>query len=298
MKVLKPVKFVQSMLLSSTATDSTPIYSPTTTYAKDALVQYEGNIYISLVASNIGKTPGVLGSEGNWLIKGPTNVYAMFDNQVSTQTIATSPLTVTFAPSAVVDTIALVNISSAVTVSIDVLDKPGGVNVFSRVYQLDGTIITDWFGYFFEPFNLSSELIIQGIPLYSSAVITISITSGGSVGVGSILFGNVYKLGHTAYGSSVGIRDYSIKETDAFGNTTFVQRPYSRRGSFSIDIPKANLNKVSKILESIRTTPVVWIATEDDNYQFSTIFGYYKDYNIEISYPSHSLCSLDIEGLT
>lgn len=286
------------MLLSSTATDSTPLYSATTTYAKDALVQYEGNVYISLVASNIGKTPGALGSEGNWLIKGPTNVYAMFDNQVSTQTLATSPLTVTFTPNAVIDTIAIVNISTATTISVNVLDKPGGVNVFSQTYQLDGTVITDWFAYFFEPFDLSSELIVQGIPLYSTAVITIEISSGGSVGVGSVLFGTIYKLGSTSYGSSVGIRDYSIKETDAFGNTTFVQRPYSRRGSFSIDIPKSNLNKVSKILESIRTTPVVWIASEDDDYQFSTIFGYYRDYNIEISYPNHSLCSLDIEGLT
>lgn len=297
MKVLTPVKFVQSMLVSSTATDSTPLYSAATTYEKDVLVQYEGNIYISLVASNIGKTPGALGSEGNWLIKGPTNVYAMFDNQVSTQTIATSPLTITFTPNAVIDAIAIVNISTATSVSVNVLDRPGGVNVFSKTYQLDDTIIMDWYEYFFEPFDIASEIIIQGLPLYSTAVITIDIASATTVAVGSMLFGSIDTLGATSYGSSVGIRDYSIKETDAFGNTTFVQRPFSRRGSFSIDIPKANLNKVSKILESIRTTPVVWIATDDDDYQFSTIFGYYRDYNIEISYPTHSLCSLEIEGV-
>lgn len=297
MKVLKPVKFVPSMLLSSTATDSTPLYSATTTYAKDALVQYGSNIYISLVASNIGKTPGAIGSEGNWLIKGPTNVYAMFDSQVNTQTIAASPLTITFTPNVTIDAIAIVNISTATTVTVNMLDRPGGVNVFSKTYQLDGTIITDWYGYFFEPFDIDSEIVIQGIPLYPTAVITVSITSATTVAVGSLLFGSIDTLGTTSYGSSVGIRDYSTKETDAFGNTTFVQRPFSRRGSFSMDIPKANLNRVSKTLEAIRTTPVVWIASDDDDYQFSTIFGYYRDYNIEISYPTHSLCSLEIEGL-
>ncbi len=298
MKVLKPVKFVQSMLLSSTATDSTPTYNAGTTYAKDELVQYQGDIYISLVASNTGKTPGAAGSEANWLIKGPNNVYAMFDKQVSTQTTTTSPLTVVFSPGVVTDSLALVNLSSTITVKVDVLDKPGGVNVFSKTYSLDGTIITDWFEYFFEPYDLSTELIVQGIPLYSTSVISLEISSGGSVAIGNLSFGSIYKLGNTTYGSSVGIRDYSIKETDAFGNTSFVQRPFSRRGSFNLDIPKSDLNKVSKILEEIRTTPVVWVATDEDDYQFSTIFGYYKDYNIEIIHPSYSTCSLEIEGLT
>ena len=295
MKVLKPVKFASSMLTSSTAVDTTPVYNSATTYAVNVVVQYQNNLYVSAADSNTNHTPGDVGSESWWVLKGPNNIYAMFDGQVSTQTSASSPFTVVLTPGTVVTTLALFNLSNVNTIAVSATSS--STQVFNKTYNLDSTSITDWFDYFFQEYELATELIVNSLPLYSDLVITVTLSGGSPLKVGSLVFGRLYEIGLTNYGASTGIRDYSIKRTDDFGNTTFVERPFSRRGNFNIQIDKENLNKVNRILEELRATPAVWIASEADEYQFSTIFGYYKDYNIEISYPSYSLCSLEIEGL-
>ena len=60
-----------------------------------------------------------------------------------------------------------------------------------------------------------------------------------------------------------------------------------------------DLNKVQSTLYKIRAKPVVWIATEDDMYSESLIvYGFYKDFNCDLSYPTFGLYSLELEGLS
>ena len=113
-----------------------------------------------------------------------------------------------------------------------------------------------------------------------------------------LLAGTFYELGDTQYGASSGITDYSVKDTDAFGVTTFVQRAYSDRNSLSLMFDNAQLNKVKGVLKSVRATPCAWIGTDVDGYEVLDTLGFYRDFSIVISYPTQSLCSLEIEGLT
>jgi hypothetical protein len=39
----------------------------------------------------------------------------------------------------------------------------------------------------------------------------------------------------------------------------------------------------------------VWVGSEE--YASMIVYGFYKDFSIEISYPTVSICSLEIEGL-
>jgi len=41
----------------------------------------------------------------------------------------------------------------------------------------------------------------------------------------------------------------------------------------------------------------VWIGADDDRFSPLTMLGFYRDFNIDIAYPEHSLCRLEIEGL-
>ena len=300
MKVIKPVTFTTSMLISSTATETYATYNPATTYAKDTIVYYQTHLYISLVNSNVGHQPDLTASATYWLEYGPGNVHAMFDNQVSTQTVTTSPLTVWIAPGQRINSLAVLNVEGATSCTIEVRDgSTTGTVIYTKTINMDATIIADWYAYFYEPYDLKSTIILTDIPPYLNPYIKVSLTNtSGNIKCGNVSFGTVYDLGNTQMGATSGIIDYSTKTTDAtYGTTTFVKRAFSKRMEVSLFVQNMQINKVQNVLQDIRATPCVWIGTDYEGYETLTMFGFYKDFTFEIAYPTYSLCKLQVEGL-
>lgn len=283
------------MLLSTTAVETVAAYNPATTYAKDAEVNYSNSIYVSLSAGNTGNTPDT--SPTFWLRKSANNTYSMFDEFVNTQTTAASPLVIELKPGEMVNSLAFFNLGGVTDIHIVVKDSPGGTTVLDETYNLDDTTIIDWYMYFFEPYDLRTDFVLQNIPPYPNAVITCTFTSGSSVQVGTVVFGNVYQIGKTQYGVTTGIRDYSTKNVNTFGITTFTQRAFSKRMEANVYINNSDLRFVQKLLQDLRATPTVWIGSDADGYDVLSVYGYYRDFNIEIPYPNNSFCRLEIEGL-
>lgn len=296
MKVIRPIEITPNKILSSTVTEIYPTWSSATTYALGAKVIYNNRTYESLIASNLNKQPDT--NPTSWLDVGPSNKTAMFDNQVNTQTTATTSFTTIFQPGSAFNSVSFLNLKG-VSIGIVVKDSPAGSVVFSESMNLDGSVIEDWYAYFFEDFDVRTEVIFSNIPPYVNAVIEVTITAGtgAAVAIGSAAVGNLIDIGLTQYGLGYGIRDYSVKETDDFGNTKFVERAFSKRMSPNIFVENNRLNYVAKTLEKLRATPALFIATEDSRFEGTIVFGFLKDWNIEISYPEHSMLSAEIEGL-
>lgn len=294
MKVIKPTSFTPSMLVSSNAVESHAAYNASTSYSKDNIVDYGTHLYQSLVNNNLGNTPST--SPLHWLDIGPDNIHAMFDNQISTSTVSTTPLSVVFKPR-IFNSLALLGLVGN-SLSVTVRDGTGGPITYSATFALDGTIISDWYQYFFEPFVQKSEVVMTDIPPFSNSEVTITLTGGSTVQVGLCSFGTFYFLGDAEYGANVGITDYSRKDTDDFGVTTFVQRAYSKRMSARLMLDTAQINRVQRILADIRANPSIWIGADGDDYLPTLMLGYYRDFSIEIAYQNKSFCSLEIEGLT
>jgi hypothetical protein len=300
MKVIKPTPFNPSMLVSTTAPEPTAAWVSGTSYAKDAKVTYPvtdsgttiNHIFISLVSTNTA-TPGTDATK--WLDLGPCNKCAMFDNQISTATIAPSPLVVVFKPG-IFNSLALMGLTGN-QLDVTVKDGTGGPIIYSDSFPLDGTIISDWYQYFFEPFVQKSEVVMTDIPPFSNSEITLTLTGGSDVQIGLCNFGTFYFLGDAEYGANVGITDYSRKDTDDFGVTTFVKRAYSKRMSARLMLDTAQINRVQRILADVRATPSVWIGADGDDYLPMLMLGYYRDFSIDIAYQNKSFCSLEIEGL-
>lgn len=294
MKVIKPTAFdATTQLVSTTATDPTPAWSSATTYALAARVVFLHTIYESLVASNVNKNPAA--SPDAWLAIGPDNPNAMFDGQVSTATTATNSLSVTMR-TRLANSLALLGlVGSSVTVT--VRDGLGGPVVYNKTFSLDGSFVYDYYMYVYEPNVQIGELVLTDLPPYTSAHTTIAMTGAGAVEIGQAASGTFYDLGSAEYGATAGITDYSRKETDEFGNTTFVQRAYSKRMSARLMLNNGQMNKVQRVLSDLRATPAVWIGADSPEYLPLVVFGFYRDFNIEVSYPTYSYCSLDIEGL-
>lgn len=295
MKVIAPTSFVAAThFVSSNAVETIATYAAGTTYASGAQVVYNTRIYQSLAGSNTGHTPDI--SPTWWLDIGPSNIYAMFDNQISTATTkAASPLTVTLSPG-LCNSVALLGLVGT-SLTVTMLDAPAGATVYSKTVSLEGSVVLDWYQYFFEPFSQIDQVVLTDLPVYSGGRLTVSVSGASAVAAGGLLFGTFYELGTAEHGATAGILDYSRKETDAFGTTTFVRRAFSKRMSVRLMLQTDALDKVQRILAALRATPAVWIASDDGAYRPLTVYGFYRDFSLEVAYRDRSYCSLEIEGL-
>lgn len=294
MKLINPIAVTDSLLTSSTV--------PETDYAEWAVGTTYGlgdlkilasthRIYKSLQAANTGHNPTDAASAW-WVDVGPTNKYAMFDSVVSTQTTTGTSLTVVLTPGAI-NSLALINIQAeSLTVSMTSL----GVTVYSRTMSLVSDIASgDWFGYFFEPYRAKTDVVLTDLPSYTNGVLTVTLTHASAVKVGSLVVGLLADLGSAQYGAKAGIVDYSRKETDTFGNTVLTKRSYSKRMTVNLIFETGDLDGIHQTLALVRSTPVVWIAAE--TYSSFIIFGFYKDFEVDLATNDYSYCSLQIEGL-
>jgi hypothetical protein len=299
MKMIKPTVLTDAMFTSSTAPEPQATYSywaSGTSYSiGDKAVRAETHrIYESLTNSNLGNTPET--SPTDWLDIAPSNQWAMFDDVVGTSTTIASPLTVVIEPGQL-GGLALMELVGEQAV-ITLKDATGGTTVYSKTVDLDGTIITSWYDWFFEDYVQLTDLVLTDLPSnYPNGELTISITGTGDVSCGVCKFGTVLEIGDTMWGATAGIKDYSRKDTDAFGNTVIVERSYAKRNDFKIQMLPADFNKIYRTLASVRATPCVWIGTEVEGYLPLLVYGFYNDFSIDVAYHSMHYCSLEIEGL-
>jgi len=170
-------------------------------------------------------------------------------------------------------------------------------NIYFQEYTLNSALVDNWYDYFYKDYILLSEAIFENIPVYTRTRITVCVV-GDIVKCGIVFAGSSTRIGTTQYGASAGIIDYSKKETDEFGTTTFIKRAFSKRMNVNLILPSSDLFRVQRILSDIRATPCVWIGSDADIYKSLIMYGYYKDFSLEIPYPEYSYCSLQVEGLT
>jgi hypothetical protein len=285
-----------SGLVYTNLTNAYAEWSSGTTYALGTSVSYGIlGTYISLQNSNLNQNP--ITATSYWSRTGPTNKMAVFDDQISS--ISSSSSDIIFAVTASsIDTVALLNVTGSKT-SIAVTDTGLKTKIYHNAQQLTGGDSLDWYSYFFyDSDTIRTMSVYMDIPTASNVLITIKISGTGTISLGSFITGIMKFIGDTQYGVSAGIIDYSRKDTDEFGNITFIKRNYSKRINASVSLTNANLNKVQRILYQIRATPVLWLASTDIQFEEPLItYGFYRDFSTEISYPTHSICNLQIEGL-
>lgn len=95
----------------------------------------------------------------------------------------------------------------------------------------------------------------------------------------------------------LGIQDYSVKTQDDFGNYQIVERSYSRKVSLLMRVDNEAVDALHRFLcRGTDQFPAIYIGAT--TYGASYVFGFYKEFNIEIPHNAFSVCSIEIEGLT
>lgn len=297
LSVLAPISITDTMLTSSSVAETDyPVWNSATTYALGdrVIMTSTHRIYESLKAGNLNKDPSVqanqVGSPAWWLEVGPTNRWAMFDNNTSTATSGASPLTVVIKPG-FSNCIYLGKIN-ADHLHLIVKDAPGGNIIFEYDEDLENSAPDDYYEYFFDPFDPQEDYLARDIPPYNDMEYTIILTKlSGSPALGLCAIGDLKPLGATQYGAKVKPKTYSYMKTDSFGNVTIIRRQSATDMSASAIMPLKNANTVIKTVQSVLDVPCVWVGTDLPEYSGLRVFGLGSG---ELEYVNYSEAQLTI----
>jgi hypothetical protein len=238
-----------------------------------------------------------------WLEVSPTNRWKLFDQTIGTSTEKATSMTYVLKAGRI-NSVALLALDAA---SVDIALSTNGEVVYSGSADLlSGNTVGDWYQYFYEPIYQKDSLVVTSLvdaallnlPALGEAILTITIKYPSQVAkIGALVVGLSSFLGLTQYAPSVGIIDYSKKETDEFGNTQVIVRTYSKRMQAETIIKNETVDNVSRVLSIYRSTPLVWVGT-DNIFNSLVVYGFCKDWEITVREPTVSSLRLDIEGLT
>ena len=292
MKMIRPLTVTDAMLTSSSVPETEfPAWSAATTYAVGDKTIKAHRLWQSVVAANLNHDPETAGVSF-WVDVGPTNRWALFDTTVGTRTTATNSLAVTLAPGR----IDALSILSATCATAAVVLTVGAETVYSRTESMIDSGVIDWFGYFFDEPVPRSDLVLTDLPVYGEGVLTVTLSGVGSIACGAMIVGRQAEIGNVLQSPTVGIIDFSSITRDDFGNPTLVKRSFSKRCEVKLVLTRAQVDYVYGLLTDYRATPMVWIGGAN-TYQALIVFGYYKDFEIDIAFPDFSYCTLSIEGM-
>ena len=294
MEILNPITITDGMLTSNITITETAWTAGTYSLGTQ---RYKGTILYQVIVTSTSDDPavGVLADPPTWSNIGSINKWKMFNEIVGDQSSRATPIDVTIVSPSVVTSLALINIEAS-SVSVTVTDPIDGL-VFSETKATADIGVIDWWEYFFLPYESLGDMIFTGLPSYSNANTRVVITqAGGTAKCGELVLGQSKFIGYTQFGTSVGIIDYSKKETDALGRFIISPKAFSKRIDFDIDLDTNAVSSVQKYLADNRTRPMVWIG--DPVTPATIVYGFFKNFSIVLSNPASAACTIQVEGLT
>ena len=259
--------------------------------------------YAGTDGTNTTDSPSVdykkLPSERKWIKIAPTNYYAMLDGETQTQTNNTDAIIVEIAINNY-DAISLLGVV-AQSVTVELRDAVTSEIYYTKTIDMfDYEGIVDFYSYCFNDIQTKPSLYIDDIPLYTDAVLKITIdNTGGIASCGRLVCGRTYYIGKTGYGVNLSQESYSKKETDVFGNTTLIHSNSLNIDSYEVYIQTQSVPNIRRKFKELDAVALLFIMDESENSQLENLlnFGYYQNFSILIPDSQISTASIQIKGI-
>jgi hypothetical protein len=300
MKVIAPYS-IGATLINEFPASPEATWGAGSLYALGTRVQVGGTtnrVYESLISNNVNKPPAT--TPAAWFDLGPTNPYALLDSDYGNESKGTGEITVQFEADKNIDALGLMSMNAT---SVRVIITHDGIGQYDQLFIINGALELQpkFYNNFLDDDSSGKRIdfVIQDLPINPLTDVpchVMLIFTGDNVAIGAVLTGKATTFGFVVLGSKVGIRDFSKKEVDDFGNYKIVKRRFSKFISASCVVEKADVDRMQNFFAQFRTTPMIWIL--DSDYQALLVYGYYREFEIEIAYPTQSICTLELEGLT
>ncbi len=298
MRMLIPEVLTDAALVSTNLSENDhPEWDGATAYntGDQVIIAAQHNRYEAIQA-NTGINP-VSDAGQNWLELGATNRWKAFDQFLADPAALANQIQYELRPGSLCTAVALFGLEGS-TVQLVVTDPVDG-EVFNQTKALvyPGDVI-DWYSYFFAGIKTDPEVLFADIPPYPDATFQIIITNtGGTAEVGQIVLGEDFEIGETRVGTGVSVEDYSRKERDTFGRPIIVERAYAQLVDFDFTIFTGNTRYVQRLIAARRAKPTVFYTAPDRQELGTLVYGLTGQLQINLSTPTLSEVTLEVEGL-
>lgn len=294
-----PLAITAAMITSSTAVQKLPgelEWSADTDYAVGTVV-----FRASLGRRFENQIPGVDSSPPEddsmrWYDLGTTGPLSMFDNEVSTQSMAPDALTVVFRPGAF-NALYLAGLDGT-SLEVTIKDAPGGAVIHSFTEWLEDSEPEDYYEYFFSPYIPKTDFLATDLGPYANCEVMITVSAPGGVArCGMASLGDLTSLGGPALRNvNVAPKSYARITTDDRGKTSI------KRGKAAIDmqisalVPFAQSNTVVDALTRVLGVPCTWIGTDAQHLRSMRTFGLGNG-KLVYDKRDHATLTLTVEGM-
>lgn len=299
MRMIESIPVTPGMMTSSTVPeDEFPVWQSTETYPLGGKVIQNHRVYESVQAGNVSHNPAADVTRTWWVDIGATNRWRAFDGRLAPPTSQAETISYVITLNKRIDSVAMFGLLGS-TVRI-ITRNSGGVVQYDETFNLaSARLITGWWDYYFQEFQVTPSKIIYDVPAFLGWTIEITIEGGGTLAVGEILLGNNIVLGETLVDTAVGFRDFSLKERDQWGGWEIVERGYSRTVDFRFTLPQDDVDRVYRAILRNRARMCVFSAGPDTDKYGTTVLGFVNEDGLDIPVTTHHcFATLSVEGLT
>ena len=304
MKVIAPLTMTDAILTSSNVPETdAPAWRGGTTYAAGAevIVLATHRVYRSVIAGNIGNNP-VTDDGTRWLDLGFTNRWRVFDGKVSALTEQTGSIVYEITPTTFVSGVGFINLGAKI-VRVECFDATSTLIYSAEIDRFENSAIIDYYTFFTVDLTRedTSDVIfddVKGFPGNRLVITMGGVNPLANVTVGQIVLGVAYDLGVALSNTAIGIRDFSSKGRDVFGNAVIVERAFADTVTFQFTLRSDQARRVRAILAGLRATPALYYAGADMSRFGAQAFGFFQDFEIPLDAGGQSFANLKIEGLT
>lgn len=278
---------------SANFTENETLWSATPTVYDNGDTARFGHIiykYAGISGTNSESDPSI--DTNDWLEFKTSNYYAMLGERTKDQTINPNSIIIEIAINRF-DVIALLNIE-ATSVQVEVLGESFNTTIDTQFRE-----VFNYTAFFFEPFIFEKNVFVP-IPFYGNATARITVNNiGGDAKVGRLVAGRSLDLGLSLFGASFDLESYSRIDTDEFGTTTLIHRDAVYNGSYDIQIPSQNIERLKIERKRLDAIPILFIGDDSENSVFQNLLSYgtWQGANMTLQNPTFSNMNLTIKEL-
>lgn len=307
MKFIQPININDASLISTNVSNDVGVLLWTVgqTIAQDDVRRYEavGKHWIVRAlqshTSALNNAPTGLDNDPNWVYMYDANPWRMLDNSSTSTSVRSLLIDTTIA--AADDDIAVNSVY--------------GLNLFGEsvtftMYNINDEVVytgteslirddnrLDWEDWLFAPVLRKADVILTDLPINYLAKLRIEVVNQfGDAQCGMFGAGYLHDAGGSELGAKRGLRDFSRKEADEFGNYTITTRKKSKTITITSMVENSDLDPLLNTLDDLSSQGVVYMGT--DPYRETWVFGFYKDAFATMVFDSHSRMNFDIEELS
>jgi len=299
MKMIVPIEITDAIIDASDVPedDTYSEYDAGTAYVEDDIVYRATTTrrYICIQAGT-GQTPET--SPTYWSDYGAATRWRPFDGVVARTATKSSSLYYEFVPTQFCDGLALFNLNGS-SVRVEITNLSATKIVDTTTQMVDKTNLRNWPAWYTWTPEYRASFPLTQLPIYAGYTVRITVSGSGTVQVGELVLGRVLDLGSTGGGGvDLEYEDYSVVETNEFGERTLLVRDYAGIKTYEFRIPRGSEEFVLSALAGRRAKPTVFLTHVGNTGLGTLAYGVPIRPQIVIRAGAFSVCRLRVEEVT